>query len=395
MRAVSSEKIGHAAVIFHNRPSSLGFARRRAAARLPMKYELQRLLLRRRLARAWPPEAAAVYPPRSPAAVLVLAERETPSVAYYFRSRAAAPALGEPPIMVATGDNLVEIPDGCLAVLCRGASPAWLDRLIAARGRLAGVALFLDDDIGRCLDDPGLPHDYALRLARQYVEAAPRLALLVDRIWVSTPALAARLAALGPAVVPPVPLPAPRRLATVFYHGTAAHRLELDFLHEVFAALQARRDDLMIEVIGDLEINRRFRSLPRCRIVHPMGWENFAAHTAASSHAIGLAPLFPSPFNDTRSHAKIFDITRCGAAGIYSNRPPYSGLVRDGIDGILAGDTPEAWVGAIEQLASDAGHRQALADNGVALVERLASHAALPTGRGNEGRATLLGDRTA
>ncbi len=126
-----------------------------------------------------------------------------------------------------------------------------------------------------------------------------------------------------------------------------------------------------------------------------MSWENFAAHTAASSHAIGLAPLFPSPFNDTRSHAKIFDITRCGAAGIYSNRPPYSGLVRDGIDGILADDAPESWVEAIERLASDAGHRQSLADNGAALVERLTSHAALPAGRTNEGLATLLGDRTA
>ncbi|RJF89462.1 hypothetical protein D3874_22870 [Oleomonas cavernae] len=330
---------------------------------------------------------AVAYPPKAPAALLVLAERETPSVAYYFQARAQSPAVGELPVTIVTDDNPVDIPDGCLVVLCRVISTLWLDRLIEHRARLAGVALFLDDDIGACLDDPGLPPEYALRLARQFVRAAPKLAQLIDRVWVSTPALAQRLAAARPIVVPPRALAPGTPLLTVFYHGTAAHRAEFDFLHPVLAALQARRDDLMIELIGDLEVNRRFRDLPRCRILHPMSWPAYAAHTQSVRYAIGLAPLLPSALNEVRAHTKIFDITRCGAAGVYADRAPYSDVITHGTNGLLAGDRVETWVGAIESLASDAAYRQSLADGSRKLVERLAFHTDFPSGAGQDGPA--------
>jgi hypothetical protein len=353
-----------------------------------MRYIPRQLLLRHQFARHWPPVPAVTYQPKIPTALLVLAERETPSIAYYFQARAQASAPGDLPITVVTDDNPVDIPDGCLAVVCRMASATWLDRLIEHKQHLAGVALFLDDDIGSCLDDASLPPEYALRLARQFVRAAPKLARLVDRVWVSTPALARRLAAARPSVVPPRPLAPSTPLLTVFYHGTAAHRAEFDFLHPVLAMLQARRDDLMIELIGDLEVNRRFRDLPRCRIVHPMSWPAYAAHTRSVHYAIGLAPLLPSATNEVRAHTKIFDIARCGAAGIYACRPPYSDVIRHGADGLLVGDRAEAWVEAIEGLAMDASYRQALVDGGRRLVERLAFHDEFPPGLGRDGRAT-------
>jgi hypothetical protein len=58
---------------------------------------------------------------------------------------------------------------------------------------------------------------------------------------------------------------------------------------------------------------------------------------------------------------KLIDAARCGAAGLYSDRPPYRGFVRDGQDGLLLDDEPAHWLAAIERLITDPEERQRLA----------------------------------
>ena len=77
-----------------------------------------------------------------------------------------------------------------------------------------------------------------------------------------------------------------------------------------------------------------------------------------------LTPLLESPMNAARAPVKFIDAARCGAAGLYSDRPPYRGFIRDGVDGLLLGDRQGEWLAAIERLIQDPGERRRLADAG-------------------------------
>jgi hypothetical protein len=61
---------------------------------------------------------------------------------------------------------------------------------------------------------------------------------------------------------------------------------------------------------------------------------------------------------------KTIDAARSGAVGLYSDRPPYRGFVRDGIDGLLLADDQARWLAAIERLIDAPEERQRLAGAG-------------------------------
>jgi hypothetical protein len=76
---------------------------------------------------------------------------------------------------------------------------------------------------------------------------------------------------------------------------------------------------------------------------------------------IGLAPLRPNRLNEARSHVKALDLSRMGAAGIYSDEAPYRSFVQDGIDGLLLPLNAGLWEENIINLLSDVSRRRAIA----------------------------------
>jgi len=128
--------------------------------------------------------------------------------------------------------------------------------------------------------------------------------------------------------------------------------------------LQHRHQHTHVELFGDLTINRQFRHLPRLRILHPMGWENYLAETGYGRVDILLTPLLAEPFNAARAAVKLVDAARCGAAGLYSDREPYRGVIRNGIDGLLLDDDQDSWLAAIERLIAAPEERLRLAEAG-------------------------------
>ncbi len=68
--------------------------------------------------------------------------------------------------------------------------------------------------------------------------------------------------------------------------------------------------------------------------------------------------------NAARAPVKFIDAARCGAAGLYSDRPPYRGFIRHGVDGLLLGDEQREWLQAIAQLIEDHQARRRLAEGG-------------------------------
>jgi glycosyltransferase involved in cell wall biosynthesis len=68
---------------------------------------------------------------------------------------------------------------------------------------------------------------------------------------------------------------------------------------------------------------------------------------------VGLAPCFDTEFNRARSHSRVFDITRLGAAGIYANVTPYREKVINSQTGYLCENEPDNWVEVLKRLLND------------------------------------------
>jgi glycosyltransferase involved in cell wall biosynthesis len=163
------------------------------------------------------------------------------------------------------------------------------------------------------------------------------------------------------------------RSATYFYHGTFAHRREIEFLVEVIRRVQSRLDHAHFEIMGGRRIRQLFKGIPRVRVLQSMAWPDFLAYTSSVEHAVGLAPMLDTHFNRGRSHNKLYDITRCGAAGVYSDIGVFRGYIRDGYNGLLSPNDPSAWVERICLLLTDEPKRAELYRNALADCEAHAS----------------------
>lgn len=252
-----------------------------------------------------------------------------------------------------------------LIVAVRYLPRPWLKPLARLRSCGARLILLLDDDL---LDQDALrplPRDYRRRLWQRIGCLGSRLPDLVDQIWVTSELLAHKYAHLGTKQLPLHPHPdllSERPRLQLAYLGTSVHEAEFAWLLPLLEQLQRRHCHTHVELFGDFEINRRFRQLPRVRILHPMRWSNFLAETGAGRIDILLTPLLASSFNAARAPVKVIDAARTGAAALFSNRPPYRGFVRDGIDGLLLDDDPASWLSAIDRLIGDPHERLRLAD---------------------------------
>ena len=135
----------------------------------------------------------------------------------------------------------------------------------------------------------------------------------------------------------------------------------------------------------------------------------FARILAAAKPDVGLAPLVGDGYDQAKSELHWLEYTMAGAATIATRLPgggPYD-VIRDGVDGLLAGDRDE-WLAALTRLASSRALREDLA--GRARERVMAEYtvqvraeewadayrwAAEHAGRGVAGRVHGLGELTA
>jgi hypothetical protein len=251
------------------------------------------------------------------------------------------------------------IQPGTRVILVRMPSSRWQGVLRAAEREIVDVTWLIDDDLVAARDDDWLPEPFRLKLLGEHLRFKRDFADLIDRVWASTPQIAARFPASRVEVRPPklfiAPRPA-RRWVTIFYHGTGSHRREHAFLLPIFHEVQARCDHTLIEVSGDHALYRAFRGVPRLRVIHPLGWPDYLAHLRAGKYEIGLAPLLDTPFNRGRSGLKALQLTELGVQGVLSRRAPYTDHAD--LPGMhLVSDDSAAWTAQIVELANRLGER--------------------------------------
>lgn len=254
---------------------------------------------------------------------------------------------------------------GATVVFVRYVPDAW--RALLKRHPAQRVAFFMDDDLFDWRAFLGMPWHYQRKLFRLAWRHQRWLKEIGAELWVSSPWLAQKYAAWNPSVLEPdnphglVAEFTDPAMKTVFYHGSASHRGELEWLMPVVEQVLAARSDVCFEVIGDRKVRDRFAHLPGVQVVHPMSWPAYKAFIQRPGRTIGLAPLLDTPFNAARAPTKFFDITAAGAVGIYADSPVYKRLVKHGKNGLLLPmNSQKAWADAVLELLAQPEKRQAL-----------------------------------
>jgi len=287
----------------------------------------------------------------------------------------------------------------------------WKRLISQTRHSLTELVYFMDDDLWDVGAAAGLSWKYRFKLARYATRHQRWLKAMQATLWVSTKWLADKYASqqprlLRPAMLepttsmaamlepatskaamlePPTSLAAMLKPATskatilkpvtsmgacstsaarptlqLFYHGSASHRADIEWLYPVIKAVLTRDNRLSVEISGDTRTQALYGALERCTILKPLKWPAYRTLLASSKRHIGLAPAVPHPFNRARSHTKFFDITAAGATGIYAAQGPCQGILEHRQHGLLVDMDPEAWIEAILLLAKDHTLRHAL-----------------------------------
>lgn len=321
--------------------------------------------------------------------IVFLGRLPNPTYDYYFAARLTA--AGMPPfdvVDIREGEPTSIDPDGAFLIICRYAARpvlAWIER---NADKLAGVVLFLDDDIPAVVTGRDATLAYRLFLSVRALWPLRRLNSHLDAVWTSTARLASTLDASNVTVLPPAPAnhlwQKSRNSASgaigclssgilIGYHATAIHREEHYFLLPIIRAVLLQRPHARFEVFADGKAAALWTGIDRVNVRKPLSWADYLADGQDHNIDIMLVPLAPSRENDSRSPTKRIDVARYGAAGIFSasyayGDPDASGELRLPYE-------PEVWRNSILALVDDENARQRAAAITAALAADMTARA--------------------
>jgi len=316
----------------------------------------------RLMMRLAPPLAASGRVRFAPTRIVVVVTGPNPSFDYYLAPRLGADVptevhdLAAPP----TPDEARVMLAGAFVLFCRHMSSAWLCAVESCQDLIAGVGLFVDDDMDALAADRTVPLWYRLRLWRLHLIHRRRLARLCDVLFVGSKALAARNALAHPHLLTPV---ADERdtaasdskgagLRAVF-HSTSVHAAEHRWLRPIIGELLEAEAAISFEVNVAPPLSFRWRGLPRTSVMPSVPWPRYCAESRMRRADLLLAPLLPSAANAARSWTKRIDAARLGAALLVSDAEVYQSGPEELRLGMYVPAEPAAWIAAIRDLAHD------------------------------------------
>ncbi|WP_269900182.1 glycosyltransferase [Paenalcaligenes faecalis] len=227
------------------------------------------------------------------------------------------------------------------------------------------LVFFIDDDVFDYRMHVGLPWRYRYKLYCFAASYQKQLKKMGFALWVSTPWLQQKYQQWQPVLRPPKnPYNHQKRgKDIVFYHGTASHEAEIEWLAPIFESVLKENKKLNIELIGNRKVQQLFKDMAGVHVYHHMSWYSYRELISSPGRIIGLAPLLQTPFNQARSASKFFDITYAGAVGIYAKSQVYANQITHGENGLLLPMDSKEWVEQILYLAESSSLRAAMWQN--------------------------------
>ncbi|WP_173272477.1 glycosyltransferase family 1 protein [Thiosulfatimonas sediminis] len=309
--------------------------------------------------------------------MIIIEERENPSTDYFVLPQFPLTKFDVKRCTFNQGISADLLTDA-IVVFVRYLPKKWRQLVAENRVVLKSLYFFMDDDLLDLKASKGMPLRYRWKLLTLAALHKNWLLQQQAEFWVSTPYLLNKYHAYSPDLMTPKPVQALHNSVKVFYHGSASHKAEIEWLLPVMTAVLARNKNVCFEIIGGPSVYQAFKGLPRVQVIHPMGWEAYQHFIKQPGRHIGLAPLLDSAFNAARSYTKVFDITQAGAVGIYSVNSESAGFVASicssGVipAGLVLPLEPALWIEAILELADDVERRQLMLEQAQVRLASLA-----------------------
>jgi len=231
------------------------------------------------------------------------------------------------------------------------------------------VVMDLDDDL------LALPTDHPDRISTYYASGLPAFlhALLdVDGVTVTTEPLKKAVQKLNPNVwVLPnyiddqlwdfrlLRSSSPGDPVRIFYMGTASHRPDLESISKpLFQLAESFGAEIEFHFYG-IEPPTGLEKLTQVthQPVQTFNYEMFVSCMGQIQADIAIAPLCDNSFNRSKSAIKFFEYSAMGIPGVYADLPPYSDIINEGCEGLLA-QSEEQWYEKIKELINNPELRQ-------------------------------------
>ncbi len=296
--------------------------------------------------------------------IWVIEECRNPSTDYYILP--ALKIIGfEDRIRIFNNPPQEELKSDLTVIFVRYLTYDWVSYIKKHSHRIKKIIYFMDDDILDFKAWKGLPLKYQKKLfLKAYIWKKWLLSVGAD-FFVSNEYLLNKYHYLKPSILPPYPIfnyPQPNsngasQHVSLFYHGTSSHRRELNWLYDVVKEVISFNKNIVFEIIGDDQVYKKFKKLQRVIVSHPMRWEAYKYFLLTKKRHIGLVPILYSNFNLARSYTKFFEVTACGAVGIYSKDSIYREIVSHEEDGVLLPNDKKEWVNIIKKLVDNEAYR--------------------------------------
>ncbi|HIE57041.1 MAG TPA: glycosyltransferase, partial [Anaerolineales bacterium] len=148
---------------------------------------------------------------------------------------------------------------------------------------------------------------------------------------------------------------------TIGYMGTATHLADLESIAPALLTVLEARENVSLRIWG-CPLPDILRSHPRVESVSTeiTSYRQFAAYFSEQQADFWIAPLLDNEFNRAKSPIKFWEYTATGAPGVYQNIPPYTEIVVNDQNGLLA-STPDDWVTACLHLIDHPQERYRMA----------------------------------
>lgn len=150
--------------------------------------------------------------------------------------------------------------------------------------------------------------------------------------------------------------PCNSRRPVVCWQGSATHKNDLKLLSKHIERLVQDKDVLVKMWSADF---------PGTHKVPSVEFQGFHAVFSQIDAAIGLAPLVPCKFNNSKSNLKFLEYSAQGVATIASAVGPYADSIEHAKTGFLISDN-NLWYDAIRELIDDEDLRTTMATNALA-----------------------------
>jgi processive 1,2-diacylglycerol beta-glucosyltransferase len=141
---------------------------------------------------------------------------------------------------------------------------------------------------------------------------------------------------------------------TIGYMGGPTHAPDLAYILPVLEAIYKKYYPRVRFHFWGIEAPASLKDVSQVSWCPPKSYtyQDFASYFQSQTADIMIAPLVDTLFNSCKSCVKYLEYSAIGVPGVYSKVAPYTAVIKDGKDGMLA-STHQEWEQALSRLIED------------------------------------------